>query len=66
MDAMCAESRLVGAALTALLHLLVLWGLLRVPAGSDTPPRPPELQAASAEQAIAPLAAHVTSEMTAK
>lgn len=50
MDAMSAESRLVGATLTALLHLLVLWALLRVAAGSEAPPQPPALQAASAEQ----------------
>jgi hypothetical protein len=50
MDAMSAESRLVGATLTALLHLLVLWVLLRVAASSDAPPQPPALHAASAEQ----------------
>ena len=50
MHAMSAESRLVGAALTALLHLLVLWVLLRVAAGPVAPPQPPALQAASAER----------------
>ena len=50
MDAMSAESRLVGAALTALLHLLVLWVLLRVAAAPVAPPLPPALQAVSAER----------------
>ena len=50
MHAMSAESRLVGAALTALLHPLVLWVLLRVAAGLLAPPQPPALQAGSAER----------------
>jgi hypothetical protein len=50
MRAMSAESRLVGAALTALLHLLVLWVLLRVAAGTVAPPQPPALQTVSAER----------------
>src|SRR5690349_17154375 len=50
MNGMSAESRLIGAALTALLHLLVVWMLLRVATGPVTPPQPPALQAASAER----------------
>jgi hypothetical protein len=50
MHAMSAESRLIGAALTAMLHLLVLWVLLRVAEGPVAPPRPPALQTASAER----------------
>ena len=50
MHVMSAESRLVGAALTALLHLLVLWVLLRGAPGPVVPPQPPALQAVSAER----------------
>ena len=50
MHAMRAESRLVGAALTALLHLLVLWVLLRGAPGPVAPPQPPALHAVSAER----------------
>lgn len=47
---MSAESRLFGAALTALLHLLVLGVLLRVTSRPIPPPQPPALQSASAER----------------
>lgn len=50
MHVMRADSRLVGGALTALLHLLVLWVLLRVAPGPVTPPPPAALQPASAER----------------
>jgi hypothetical protein len=50
MRAMSAESRLVGAALTALLHLLVLWVLLRVAAGPAAPPQPPARHGASVQR----------------
>lgn len=43
MDAMSAKSRLVGAALTVLLHLLVWWLSLRVAEDSDIPRQPPAL-----------------------
>jgi hypothetical protein len=50
MHGMRAESRLVGAALTALLHLLVWWVLLRGAADPVAPPQPPALQAMSAQR----------------
>jgi hypothetical protein len=50
MNAVSAQSRLIGATLTALLHVLVLWGLLHVTARPVASPRPPALQAASVEK----------------
>jgi len=50
MHGMSAESRLVGAALTALLHVLVLWVLLRDAAGPVAALRPPALHAAKVER----------------
>ena len=50
MYAMSVESRLIGAALTVLLHLVVLGALLRVTARLIPPPEPPALRAASAER----------------
>ena len=50
MHAMSGESRLIGATLTVLLHLLVLGMLLRVTAHLVPPPEPPALQAASAKR----------------
>jgi len=47
---MSAESRLIGAALTALLHLLVLAVPWRSAARPVAPPQPSALQAASAER----------------
>ena len=50
MHVMSVESRLIGAALTVLLHLLV-WGvLLRATARPVARPQPPALHAASAER----------------
>jgi hypothetical protein len=50
MLAMSAASRLVGAALTVLLHLLVLWVMLRVAADPVALPPPPAPQAATVER----------------
>jgi len=50
MHAMSAEARLVGAAVTAMLHLLVWWVLLRGAPGASAPPQTPALQAVSAER----------------
>jgi len=50
MHAVSAESRLIGAVLTALLHLLVLAGLLRATARPVESPKPPALQPASAQR----------------
>lgn len=47
---MCAESRVVAAVLTMLLHLLVLCALVRATAGSVKPSQPPVEQAATADK----------------
>ena len=50
MSNMRAEPRVIAASLTVLLHLLILFALLRVTAGVDRPPQPSAEQETTADK----------------